>query len=173
MIRRPPRSTRTDTLFPYTTLFRSGHRTGQLYIPSRSHCTDSRNILELATYSRIAIDATRMYRGRWPRPISEDVRQNVCRRVDSAGAPERSEFAQGPMEARVVIPAIGSGPLCRTRLGNLQRSSLESLHKRTGRLLGTLQRSEEHTSALQSLMRNANAVFCLKNKKYKSTINVT
>src|SRR3546814_20490862 len=26
MIRRPPRSTRTDTLFPYTTLFRSDHR---------------------------------------------------------------------------------------------------------------------------------------------------
>src|SRR3546814_9464848 len=30
MIRRPPRSTRTDTLFPYTTLFRSrGDRIGQ------------------------------------------------------------------------------------------------------------------------------------------------
>src|SRR3546814_19618673 len=28
MIRRPPRSTRTDTLFPYTTLFRSGDRRG-------------------------------------------------------------------------------------------------------------------------------------------------
>src|SRR3546814_20666786 len=28
MIRRPPRSTRTDTLFPYTTLFRS-HRFGK------------------------------------------------------------------------------------------------------------------------------------------------
>src|SRR3546814_944657 len=28
MIRRPPRSTRTDTLFPYTTLFRSGRRIG-------------------------------------------------------------------------------------------------------------------------------------------------
>src|SRR3546814_15873760 len=26
MLRRPPRSTRTDTLFPYTTLFRSLHR---------------------------------------------------------------------------------------------------------------------------------------------------
>src|SRR3546814_4671303 len=26
MIRRPPRSTRTDTLFPYTTLFRSGFK---------------------------------------------------------------------------------------------------------------------------------------------------
>src|SRR3546814_7992349 len=28
MIRRPPRSTRTDTLFPYTTLFRSGGAVG-------------------------------------------------------------------------------------------------------------------------------------------------
>src|SRR3546814_7876309 len=28
MIRRPPRSTRTDTLFPYTTLFRSGDAGG-------------------------------------------------------------------------------------------------------------------------------------------------
>src|SRR3546814_3807479 len=28
MIRRPPRSTRTDTLFPYTTLFRSLRRAG-------------------------------------------------------------------------------------------------------------------------------------------------
>src|SRR3546814_10746818 len=28
MIRRPPRSTRTDTLFPYTTLFRSTRRFG-------------------------------------------------------------------------------------------------------------------------------------------------
>src|SRR3546814_16025859 len=32
MMRRPPRSTRTDTLFPYTTLFRSGY--------SRSHHAD-------------------------------------------------------------------------------------------------------------------------------------
>src|SRR3546814_14485624 len=29
MIRRPPRSTRTDTLFPYTTLFRSGGKAGK------------------------------------------------------------------------------------------------------------------------------------------------
>src|SRR3546814_16139540 len=29
MIRRPPRSTRSDTLFPYTTLFRSGQFTQQ------------------------------------------------------------------------------------------------------------------------------------------------
>src|SRR3546814_17046926 len=30
MIRRPPRSTRTDTLFPYTTLFRSRHSDGSV-----------------------------------------------------------------------------------------------------------------------------------------------
>src|SRR3546814_17854425 len=34
MIRRPPRSTRTDTLFPYTTLFRSGRwSAGELVDP--------------------------------------------------------------------------------------------------------------------------------------------
>src|SRR3546814_811155 len=38
MIRRPPRSTRTDTLLPYTTLFRSPHRapTAQHRDPSRA-----------------------------------------------------------------------------------------------------------------------------------------
>src|SRR3546814_9238748 len=34
MIRRPPRSTRTDTLFPYTTLFRSiGDFAAEVYAP--------------------------------------------------------------------------------------------------------------------------------------------
>src|SRR3546814_11675012 len=32
MIRRPPRSTRTDTLFPYTTLFRSSFRGAFAYL---------------------------------------------------------------------------------------------------------------------------------------------
>src|SRR3546814_5580849 len=35
MIRRPPRSTRTDTLFPYTTLFRSGRDRGIATISAR------------------------------------------------------------------------------------------------------------------------------------------
>src|SRR3546814_3420652 len=38
MIRRPPRSTRTDTLFPYTTLFRSS----LLYV-SRCYCRRSKD----------------------------------------------------------------------------------------------------------------------------------
>src|SRR3546814_3954437 len=37
MIRRPPRSTRTDTLFPYTTLFRSAaYRSRSLLLPAAS-----------------------------------------------------------------------------------------------------------------------------------------
>src|SRR3546814_3427334 len=35
MIRRPPRSTRTDTLFPYTTLFRSAQEKGSCRRPPR------------------------------------------------------------------------------------------------------------------------------------------
>src|SRR3546814_7388181 len=46
MIRRPPRSTRTDTLFPYTTLFRSGrHRAetaGDVSVQRRIHGVDTR-----------------------------------------------------------------------------------------------------------------------------------
>src|SRR3546814_8186439 len=35
MIRRPPRSTRTDTLFPYTTLFRSARHAAEISPPGR------------------------------------------------------------------------------------------------------------------------------------------
>src|SRR3546814_3264622 len=77
MIRRPPRSTRTDTLFPYTTLFRSRH--------PRSHRAGRRG---------------------------------------------------------------GRTPQTKAPVG-----------------LSRCNRSEEHTSELQSLMRISYAVFCLKKKK--------
>src|SRR3546814_14950244 len=56
MIRRPPRSTRTDTLFPDTTLFRSLY----LFTPSRSALT------EIAKPGRtyVEIDAPREKGGR-------------------------------------------------------------------------------------------------------------
>src|SRR3546814_9192004 len=38
MIRRPPRSTRTDTLFPYTTLFRSGAARGDARLSPLGGC---------------------------------------------------------------------------------------------------------------------------------------
>src|SRR3546814_8333381 len=48
MIRRPPRSTRTDTLFPYTTLFRSRSARRSLYEPRRIS-SNQRNSVEART----------------------------------------------------------------------------------------------------------------------------
>src|SRR3546814_12017746 len=40
MIRRPPRATRTDTLLPYTTLFRAHRRAAIAAIADRQHAVD-------------------------------------------------------------------------------------------------------------------------------------
>src|SRR3546814_7638005 len=49
MIRRPPRSTRTDTLFPYTTLFRSYTHPGQTeFIAERCGVTATNAVMMLA-----------------------------------------------------------------------------------------------------------------------------
>src|SRR3546814_20466730 len=70
MIRRPPRSTRTDTLFPYTTLFRSRSRlmpAGKLH-PHRKTCRQrARIFVELdlgqVTQPRRVVADQRVVRG--------------------------------------------------------------------------------------------------------------
>src|SRR3546814_7441667 len=52
-------------------------------------------------------------------------------------------------------------------LGRALRHAAEELGAHS--FVGALQRSEEHTSELQSLMRHSYAVFCLKKKKSKTT----
>src|SRR3546814_11836068 len=54
MIRRPPKSTRTDTLFPYTTLFRSDPA-----LPGRRPATGCRRLRVLARPRRQASDPRR------------------------------------------------------------------------------------------------------------------
>src|SRR3546814_17273288 len=44
MIRRPPRSTRTDPLFPYTTLFRSGLEDGSIDIVIGTHALLAKSV---------------------------------------------------------------------------------------------------------------------------------
>src|SRR3546814_4527639 len=51
MIRRPPRSTRTDTLFPYTTLFRSELEFRHLLPPAGLH--------GIAPAAQLVVDAIR------------------------------------------------------------------------------------------------------------------
>src|SRR3546814_14405043 len=56
MIRRPPRSTRTDTLFPYTTLFRSVEGRGK--VPElAAYCA---GVLKAAGYADADIEITPM-----------------------------------------------------------------------------------------------------------------
>src|SRR3546814_13702504 len=68
MIRRPPRSTRTDTLFPYTTLFRSFHILDLLWcecrssragakVPSASLRGSSRNGVQENVVRRLPVEA--------------------------------------------------------------------------------------------------------------------
>src|SRR3546814_19460152 len=54
MIRRPPRSTRTDTLFPYTTLFRS-----LPWLGAGPHCASRRALLSAAATVRRGSDTVR------------------------------------------------------------------------------------------------------------------
>src|SRR3546814_9040040 len=53
MIRRPPRSTRTDTLFPYTTLFRS--ESGRQRSHCRGRCVDPPRLGQPASNHRRSI----------------------------------------------------------------------------------------------------------------------
>src|SRR3546814_16367718 len=48
MIRRPPRSTRTDTLFPYTTLFRSTAEPFHAAVPDHARRLEAQHQIKLA-----------------------------------------------------------------------------------------------------------------------------
>src|SRR3546814_2444556 len=102
MIRLPPRSTRPDTLFPYTTLFRS-----------------------LAALAKVDIVAARL--------------------------------AEAHTDAVAIM------------------AELDASVSKPGRLWGVwaAERSEEHTSELQSLMRISYAVFCLKKKNIYAILTRT
>src|SRR3546814_7044965 len=105
MIRPPPRSTRTDTLFPYTTLFRS-------------------------------LDTLQ---------------------IEGATTVERETGAE--RDARGY-----------NEVYDLDISSSFAGREEVERYKG-VNRSEEHTSELQSLMRISYAVFCLKKKKITKQTN--
>src|SRR3546814_4110476 len=102
MVRRPPRSTRTDTLFPYTTLFRS---------------------------EVVPILNGTAFKNKGVQPLLDAI-------VD---------FLPSPLD---LPPTKGM---------NLKGD--EEIERKVS------DRSEEHTSELQSLMRISYAVFCLKKKK--------
>src|SRR3546814_4626974 len=143
MIRRPPRSTRTDTLFPYTTLFRSA--------PSK--------LSSLAKTAQLS-----PARGE-SLPLPFKPRQHV-HRVDTdfgdgvaAFHDEERRFAQ-PGDGLADPQVVGALQLELRDRVLLESVDAERDHQNFRRVSGD--RSEEHTSELQSLMRISYAVFCLK-----------
>src|SRR3546814_1331808 len=122
MIRRPPRSTRTDTLFPYTTLFRSfldEERSGEEHALAAPSGTRLRFLDDIGHHRR-----------------AEDERRDAACGVDD-DQPEQQRHQQGRAD------------------------------------LGERARSAEHTSELQSLMRNSYAVLSLTHKNSRQDKQTT
>src|SRR3546814_991590 len=143
MIRLPPRSTRTDTLFPYTTLFRSR---GDV---ARDRLRDFDVVL--------ALDAEQVRDlERLLAVVDEQLRVLLHRALVDA---EHAELA----DERIVDDAEHVGDHVRVGIGTgLDRRGVRANALRERRRVGL--RSEEHTSELQSLMRISYAVFLLKKK---------
>src|SRR3546814_8825830 len=121
MLRRPPESTRTDTLFPYTTLFRSDDQRR-----ARRRRLDGE-----AAHRRSGGAGIAARRGGLSGNSRLKAEHGMGNSIWTGARPERDEFSHrhiGPSDA---------------------------------------ERSEEHTSELQSLMRNSYAVFCFKKKNTK------
>src|SRR3546814_4924751 len=116
MIRRPPRSTRTDTPFPYTTLFRSS-----------AHYNNGRGFSAMAAFSA-------------------------------------KDRVPGPTLTAWLAEANWDLAKHHTIFGRFENVANEELFPDHSSALHD-QRSEEHTSELQSLMRISYAVFGLKKKK--------
>src|SRR3546814_13387789 len=89
MIRRPPRSTRTDTLFPYTTLFRSldDARRRAAGRGADVRARDDRRISRAALYRGQA--AAALSRRRYRRPGAGRGAARLSRRADARRAAAR------------------------------------------------------------------------------------
>src|SRR3546814_20802000 len=75
MIRRPPRSTRTDTLFPYTTLFRSDLDDVKRGTPVLSQSfSDVQQSTEVAL---VGSDSYRPRRGQYDRCVERSLREQL------------------------------------------------------------------------------------------------
>src|SRR3546814_9675640 len=124
MIRRPPRPTRTDTLVPYTTLFRS--------VGGIKYYGDGRVQSDGGTWRPWFARAVSIGHGwKLSAPIAPAAIESSINYITGASMLVSRAFLQAP------------GPMREDYF---------------------LSRSEEHTSELQSLLRNSYAVFFLTNK---------
>src|SRR3546814_5384822 len=123
MIRRPPRSTRTDTLFPYTTLFRSAPADSSSKLPifvqvDRMHCRIPESVIHIECLDLVSGE----YLDLLHYSLAGPIRKNPW------------AIFLDPLKTHTTIIIF------KNRIHSHQQL-----------------RSEEHTSELQSQMRNSNA----------------
>src|SRR3546814_1616816 len=132
MIRRPPRSTRTDTLFPYTTLFRSTAGAECIQPEAEQDDDGSHRIPGAGRAACRLVDADE-------------------RRRSLIGQAQQDLHAHWRQRLNWSCRWLPRGQIGRADGGYWRCGRSQQRH-----------RSEEHTSELQSLMRISYAVFFLK-----------
>src|SRR3546814_7847110 len=135
MIRRPPRATRTDTLFPYTTLF-------------RSEFEDRHHAINFLDSDHVTVSGNSFHTMR-----SDGVRGGGTNDVVISN----NYFTD--------FHPVGADHPDAIQLWTTNTTESARNISITGNVFERGARSEEHTSELQSLMRISYADFCLKKKK--------
>src|SRR3546814_1412147 len=147
MIRRPPRSTRTDTLFPYTTLFRSAmskHGFPGSVSLSVAMCQHLPQVVEDANARGWEFFSHGIYNTRYSYGMDEAQERAL---IEDSISTVRE--ATGQTMKGWLAPALTHTPRTLDLIAEYGMSYT---------------RSEEHTSELQSLMRSKYAVSCLQKK---------
>src|SRR3546814_715682 len=175
MIRRPPRSTHTYTRFPYTTLLRS-FRTNGCAVSGISHSRINIEVDERGTVVTVIEGQAELDQAPASMLVSASEQLVVLpdgeyykNTLDPAAAERTAEWTKN-YDFNAPAPEKGMSTGAKTALGILgaivigtviHEATDDDDHDDRGR---GRDRSEEHTSELQSLMRISYAVFCLKKK---------
>src|SRR3546814_2438513 len=144
MFRQPPRSTRTYTLFPSTTHFRSQARFSGEVLPRAEQPR-----YQEGGFDQVAAVILRREGYRGAGPAMQKMRKDAVVGFDLA------EKGNDTIEALQDFRAI-------------QKAALDARQQRHDAETAAATRSEEHTSELQSLMRISYAVFCLKKTTHQT-----
>src|SRR3546814_6234834 len=125
MIRRPPRSTRTDTLFPYTTLFRSNNKARRpecrwrerTALPPWSTLSPDYGVAEMEARARSCFPVRPVAANRdpCPKPLSgqhssQALARQRCHLLPRAPSPQQAVRAITEQEAALRHPGSGRTP---------------------------------------------------------------
>src|SRR3546814_9945210 len=185
MRRRPPRSPRTATPFPYTPLVRAvgADHSGPRLLPRQpgadvlagrafafgagtAQAAAHDAVAGLRAARRQAVHGVRHPRRRSAGPVVAAAVPAPRRPWhEPAGGDRLPGLPQRALPELVLAarPQAGAGGGRGADAGRDRRGPVGARSRRAGRG-GLVGRSEEHTSELQSLMRSSYAVFCLKKK---------